>query len=222
MAQTECLIPTYGVLTEQQIALINENSHFIKHKKGETLFMQDRPVSHIIFIKKGLIKLFKRIDEKSEIILDILPSDQFIGLSSIFYENLYPYSASALQEGELIYVNSNVFRDILAENGEYSVQIMTLLSSKVVFFIDRMITLTKKQIPGRIAEMLLHFSKNIYKNKVITLPLSRQEIADLVQSSKETVSRTLTEFKSDRIIELDERKVTLKSLDLLEILNKIG
>ena len=222
MEQTECLIPTYGVLTEQQIALINKNSQIIKHKHGEIIFKQDRPVSHIIFIKTGLIKLYKQIDEKSEIILDIMHSDQFIGLTSLFYENLHPYGASSLEEGELIYVNSNVFRDILTENGKYSVQIMTVLSSRVFFLTNKMIALTKKQVPGRIAEMLLHFSKNIYKNNVIILPLSRQEIADLVQSTKETVSRTLKEFKNDRIIELDERKVTLISLDLLEILNKIG
>ena len=105
MKQTECLIPTYGVLTEKQITLINQNSDIIKHKKDEVIFMQDRPVSHIIFIKTGLIKLFKQIDEKSDIILDILSYKQFIGLTSIFYENLYPYGASSLEEGELIYVN---------------------------------------------------------------------------------------------------------------------
>jgi CRP-like cAMP-binding protein len=100
--------------------------------------------------------------------------------------------------------------------------LMTILSSRVVFLINKMIALIKKQVPGRLAEMLLYFSKDIYRNNVMTLPLSRQEIADLMQSSKETVSRTLTEFKNDRIIELDDRKIVLKSLELLEILNKIG
>jgi len=222
MKQTECQIPTYGVLTEQQITRINNNSNILKHKKNEIIFMQNRPVSHVIFLKTGLIKLYKQIDEKSDIILDILPAERFIGLTSVFYENLYPFSASSLEEGKMIYINSSVFKDILTENGKYAVQIMSILSSRMVFLMDKMIALTKKQIPGRIAEMLLHFSKNIYKNDVITLPLSRHEIADLVQSTKETVSRTLTEFKNDRIIELDERKVRIKSLELLEMLNRIG
>lgn len=222
MEQTQCLIPTFGVLTEQQIALINKNSYVIKHRNGEIIFMQNRPVTHLIFIRSGLIKLCKQIDTTNVIILDIVPSNQFIGLTSIFHENLYPYSASSLEEGELIYVDSGIIRNIVAENGKFSLQLMTILSSKVVFLINKMIALTKKQVPGRLAEILLYFSKDIYKNNVITLPLSRQEMADLMQSSKETVSRTLTEFKNDRIIELDDRKVVLKSLELLEILNKIG
>jgi CRP-like cAMP-binding protein len=118
--------------------------------------------------------------------------------------------------------NASVFREIVGENGRFAIHIIAILSAQVVFTINKMIALTKKQVPGRMAEMLLYFSKEIYKNNVITLPLSRQEIADLVQTTKETVSRTLTEFKNDRIIELDDKNVVLKSLDLLEILNKIG
>jgi CRP-like cAMP-binding protein len=222
MKQTECLIPTYGELTEQQIALINKNSYVIKHRKGEVIFVQDRPVSHVIFIKSGLLKLYKHLEGKKEIILDIMPANQFVGLTSVFYENLYPYSTSSIGEGELIYTTSSVFRDVIAENGKYALHIMAVLSSRVVYTIDRMIALTRKQVPGRMAEMLLNFSKNTYKNNAFTLPISRLEIADFIQTSKETVSRTLTEFKNDRIIELDDKNVVLKSLDLLEILNRIG
>ena len=222
MQQKACLIPTYSLLTDRQIELINSNSHVLHHTYGEVIFLQERPVSHLIFLKSGLVKLYRQIEEKREIILDIVSPNRFIGLASVFYEKLYPYSVSSLEEGELVYVSSTIFRDILTENGEYAVQIMTELSTMVVFLMKRMIALTKKQVPGRLAEMLLFFSNDIYKNNEIHLPLNRQEIADLVQTSKETVSRTLTEFKNDRIIELDDRKVTLKSIELLEVLNRIG
>ena len=222
MSLTACLIPTFDVLTEEQISLINNNSHIIQHKSGELIFMQDRPVSHLIYLKSGLIKLYMKVEEKKEIIVDVMGDNQFIGLAAIFYENLYPYSISSIEAGELVYIDAKIFRDILIENGAYAVKIMAELSSRIVFLMNRMAALTHKQVPGRLAEMLLYFSKEIYKNREIQLPLTRQEIADLVQTSKETVSRTLTEFKNDRIIELDERKVTLKSIELLEVLNKIG
>ena len=222
MEQTECLIPTYGELTDQQIALINKNSYVVKHRKGEVIFMQDRPVSHVIFNKAGLLKLYKELEGKKEIILDIVPANHFIGLNSVFYETLYSYSASSIAEGDIIYTALSAFRDVVSENGKYALRIMTVLSSQVVFLIDRMIALTRKQVPGRMAEMLLNFSKNTYKNNAFTLPISRLEIAEFIQTTKETVSRTLTEFKNDRIIELEEKNVVLKSLDLLEILNKIG
>lgn len=222
MEPTECLIPTFGVLTEQQVALINNNSFIINHKYGEVIFRQGRPVTHLIYLRSGLVKLYKQIEGKSEIILDVMQHGQFVGLTSIFYEKLYPYSVSSLEGGELIFVGAKDFRNVLVQNGEYSLRIMNILSSRVVYMINRLIAFTKKQVPGRLAEMLLYFSKNIYNNIVFNLPLTRQEIADMVQTTKESVSRTLTEFKNDRLIDVDERKITLISHDLLEILNKIG
>jgi len=68
----------------------------------------------------------------------------------------------------------------------------------------------------------LFFSKEIYNSNEFTLPLSRLEFANLVYSTKESVSRTLTEFKNDRMIEIDDRKVILKSIDLLNILSTMG
>ncbi len=222
MEQHECLIPAFDLLSEEQKDYLIKNCFPVKHRPGEIIFMQDRPVTHLMFIKSGLLKLYKQIDENNEIIIEIISENNFIGLASVFYQELYPYSASSIQGGELIYINAKSFKDVINQNGPFATRILELLSSRAIYLINRMISLTKKQVPGRMAEMLLHFSRNVFKSNTITLPLSRQEIADLVQSTKETVSRTLTEFKNDRIIDLDDRNVTLKSIDLLEILNKIG
>ena len=222
MEQTECILPTFGELTEQQIVFINKNSYAVHHRTGEIILMQERPVSHLLYVKSGLLKLYKVIEDGRQVILDVVPAEKFIGLTSVFYKSLYLYSASSIGEGELIYTSASAIREIVAENGKYALNLMTVLSSQVVYLVERMITLTKKQVPGRIAEVLLFFSKNIYKSHEFTLPLSRNEIADYIQTTKESVSRTLTEFRNDRIIELDDKNVVLKSLDLLEILNKIG
>jgi CRP-like cAMP-binding protein len=222
MEQTGCIVPVFRELTEEQSALINNNSYIVHHRKGETIFFQDRPITHLIYIKSGLIKLFKEIETHRSMIISIVPSKQFLGPSSLFSGNLYPYSAASIEEGELIYTNSAVIREVINENGQFALHLMTILSAQTLYIIERMIALTKKQVPGRMAELLLNFSKNIYQANAYTLPISRTEIADYVQTTKETVSRTLTEFRNDRLIDIDDKNVILKSLDLLDILNKMG
>ncbi len=222
MKQTKCILPDYGILTSEQIEFINKNSFEIRHRAGEIIFMQERPVTHLIFVKSGLLKMYREIGVEREMIFDIIQEQQFIGLTSIFYETLYSYSIASITEVELIHTSANAIKEIVAENGKYGLNLMTALSLRVVYLIERIIALTKKQVPGRIAEILLYFSKNIYKSNAFTLPLARHEIADYVQTTKETVSRILKEFRNDRIIELDNKNVILKSLDLLEILSKIG
>jgi CRP-like cAMP-binding protein len=120
------------------------------------------------------------------------------------------------------YVPLSVIRDVIGMNGKYALDLIHELSVDGMFLMERMIRINQQQVPGRVAEMLLFFCRDIYHSQQYTLPISRQEIADLVYSTKESISRTLTEFKNDRMIEIEDRKVVLQSIDLLEILCKMG
>jgi CRP/FNR family transcriptional regulator len=99
---------------------------------------------------------------------------------------------------------------------------MKLISDYGLLIFDKLINVSQKQIPGRIAETLIFFSQEIYKNDTFELPLSRQELAELVVTTKENISRTLSEFKNDRLIDFDGRKIIIKSRDNIEFLSRIG
>jgi CRP-like cAMP-binding protein len=154
--------------------------------------------------------------------LRIVGPGSYLGLISAFYGDRYQHCVTALEDTETLYVNLKDLKDIISENGKYGMHMIKQLSYEGIFLIDKMINLSQKQIPGRIAEILLYFSRVIYHSNEFSLPLSRQELADLISSTKESVSRTLTEFKNDRLIDIDDRKVNLKSIDLLEILSRMG
>jgi CRP-like cAMP-binding protein len=222
MILSACLLPTYDVLSEEQIKRINENSFLVRHRKFESIFSQDKPVSYVMFVRSGLVKLFKDADKDKSVILKIAGPSSYLGILSVFNVNLYAVSASSLEDSEIVYAGLPMIRDLICENGQYALHLMKAISAEGMYMVNRMIAFSQKQIPGRIAEVLLYFSKTVYNSDQYTLPLSRQELADLVSSTKESVSRTLTEFKNDRMIEIDDKKVVLKSKELLEILSKMG
>jgi CRP-like cAMP-binding protein len=222
MSSPECLLPTYNALTPDQISKINDSSFIVRHCKGENVFSQDKPKSYLMFLSSGLVKIFKEVQQKKSIILKIVGPGNYIGLISVFYENLYQFSATAIEDSELVYINISLMKEILSENGLFALQMMQEFSNEGMVLLNKLIYFPQKQIPGRIAEVLLLFSTEIYNNDHFMLPLSRQELADLVYSTKESVSRTLTEFKNDRMIDIDDRKIVLRSIDLLKILSKLG
>jgi len=222
MNSIECLLPTYNVLTEEQIRKINASSFIVKHTKSEYIFSQDKPKSHLMFLSTGLVKIFNDDQHKKSIILKIVGSGNYIGLISVFYKNRYQFSAIALEDSELVYTSISVLKEILTDNGAYAVQLIDKFADEGIELLNKLIYFPQKQVPGRIAEVLLLFSRDIYRNDHFTLPISRQELADLVYSSKESVSRTLTEFKNDKIIDIDDRLVNIKSVELLDILSKVG
>jgi len=218
----DCLIPAFDTLTPEQTQKINANSYTVTYKKGEVLFRDNHPIGHLMFLKSGLIKYFKEISHGRVSLFKIGGKGEFIGLMSASYGKTYRSSASAIEHSEVILTDLEIFREVIRENGNYALQIMQLMSADGFMMMERMINISMQQIPGRMAGILLFFANKIYNNNTFTLPLNRQELADLVSTTKETVSRTLTEFKNDRLIEIDDRNVKLTSVDLLNMLSRMG
>jgi CRP-like cAMP-binding protein len=218
----ECILPTFDELTDDQIKRINDNSYLVTHKKGEDIFRQNKPISYIKYIKSGLVKVSREGENEKSVIIKIAASGSFLDLLSLFYENRYQYSATSIEDTNIIYTNFQVFRDILCENGKYSLYLMNLLSADAMLLLHKVLNVSQKQVTGRLAEVLLFFATKIYQNNSFTLPVSRMELAELISSTKESISRVLTEFKNDKIIEIDDKNVIIKSPDLLQILSKLG
>jgi CRP-like cAMP-binding protein len=213
--------PAMDTLTPEQVERINNNSFVVSHSKGEEIFSQDKPISYLMYINSGLVKLYKNDQKHRSIILRLIGPGSYAGLFSAFYDNRYKFSATALEASEMVYISISLINEIILENGRFSMSIIRHLSNDGMDIMDKLIYFPQKQVPGRIAEVLLQFAL-IYKNTQFTLPLSRQELADYVYSTKESVSRTLTEFKNDRMININDRAITLQSMDLLKILSKLG
>src|SRR3972149_2721319 len=93
----DCVLPTFNELTEDQIKRINEKSYIVRHKKDEVIFRQNTPISYIKFINSGLVKIYKEIDDKKSIIIKIISLGHFLDINSVFYKNLYQYSAKSIE-----------------------------------------------------------------------------------------------------------------------------
>lgn len=221
MDKNTCLIPTFGELTPQQIMLVNDNSHVVTLDRNEPIFKQGKPTSYAMFIRSGLVKIFSEFESKKYLILKITGPGKYIGLISVFCDRLYQYSATALEKSEIVYLSLPTLHEIISQNGKFSMHMINLISNEGLYLINRIHGFSQKQVPGRIAEVLLFFSREVYKKDNFTLPISRTELAEIVSSTKESVSRALTEFKNDRMIEIVDKSVKLKSIELLEILCKM-
>jgi CRP-like cAMP-binding protein len=211
-----------NVLSPSQVDKINKNSFIVSVKKGERIYSQDKPVSHLMFLISGLVKIHKEGQKNRSVILRLVGPGNYIGLFSVFFDIRYHFSSTALEDSEIIFINFPLFSELISESGPFAFDIIKHFSKDGIDLMNKLIYYPQKQVPGRIAEVLLNFAFDIYKKEEFILPLSRQELADLVYSTKESVSRTLTEFKNDRMIELNDRYVSLKSIDLLKMLSKLG
>jgi CRP/FNR family transcriptional regulator len=220
--ENHCPLPFSMFLTEKELVLFKENSNVVVYDKKEVIFRQNTRTSHIMCVKSGLVKIYKEGRNNRYIILKIAVENEFLGLMSIFGGDMHQFSASAIQTCEICFIDINVFNKVLKSNGNFSAHIINQLSKDGLFIFERLMSQSHKQLPGRIADVILYFSDVIYNNPEFEFPLTRRELAELAGTTKESFIRTLTEFKNDKIIDLEASKVKINSLKIIRTLSELG
>lgn len=224
MPEENCidLLPFSSLLSESERQDLIEHSNSIRYKKKDVIFRQDMRTSHIMLILNGLVKTFKEGRNERTIILKLSSAGEFIGMLSLMGDQIYQCSASALADTEICMIDYQAFRNLIIGNGKYALEIMNLISREGLYIFDRLMSQSHKQLPGRIADVLLYFSTRIYGDTIFDFPLTRRELAELAGTTKESLIRTLSEFKNDKIIRLDGSRVEIVSMDIIKTLSELG
>ncbi len=222
ITDNELIIPFGLCLTPEEIEEIRLNSNSVIHRNHEMIFRQDTRTSHVMFVRSGLVKVFKERKGGRMSLLKIATKGEYIGLLSTYGSKVHQYCAASVQECEIAYIDVNSFNGILKNNGEFAMHVIQALSAEGLFLLDKLLGQSHKQLPGRIADVILYFSDVIFKSQEFDFPLTRRELADMAGTTKESFIRTLAEFKHDRIIELEGRKVNINSMKIIRTLSDLG
>ena len=215
-------IPFSDTLTLQQKQEILDTSRLIDYVKRDIILKQSTAISSIPILLKGLVKTSKEMRKGKNIILRIAQPGTFLGISSVFGSDTYTYSVFALEPVTVLYVNSSVLETIIKENGEFGFQIVKRVSSDNLFNINKLSSLLYKQLPCRVADIILYFSEQIFRSQTFTIPLTRMELAQLAGTTKESLIRTLSEFNNDKIIEMNRNSITIISHEIIKTLSRLG
>ncbi|MBU0487318.1 MAG: Crp/Fnr family transcriptional regulator [Bacteroidetes bacterium] len=194
----------------------------MRYKAKEKVFKQGTPASHLIYIKSGLLKSHFIESNDKEIIIDLFYDNMFLGMHSIYTGGVHQYSATVIQDAELCFIESSAFRDVVINNGGFAAEMMAATCSDSMHVFHRLRSMIRKQLPGRFAEAILIFSDEIFMSDQFTLPLSRNELAEFLGSTRESVTRTMTEFRNDKIIELNGKDVRILTKELLKTISELG
>jgi CRP-like cAMP-binding protein len=206
--------------TEREILI--GNSSIVRFSKKDIIFRQDTRTSHIMIMISGMVKIYKEGTGHRQIILRLSLPGSYIGMLSVLGDQIHQFSASAIETSDICFIDLNPFRNIIMENGKYGLKLLNVISQEGLFIFKRLMSQSHKQLPGRIADVLLYFSKEVYNSTKFTFPLTRRELAELAGTTKESFIRTLTEFKNDRIIKLDGSEVEIVSHDIINTLSEFG
>ncbi len=219
-----CVFRTWAFdkLTREELDLINQNKKEVYYEKGEIICREGTPVENFLYLQKGLVKLYKTEKNDKEHIISIAKPLDFIGLLGIFSNKKHINTISVLENSTICFVDLNIIKQLMKNNGEFALDFIEKISKVSDDVLNTRLNINTKQLRGRIAFILLFFADHIYENKHFELPISRKEIAQLIDMSTENVIRILSEFRKDGIINIEGKFITINQPERLQKIYDLG
>jgi CRP/FNR family transcriptional regulator, polysaccharide utilization system transcription regulator len=214
--------PLFCLLTHEELKLVDEHKIHVQFKAGETIRKQGTFMSHVLSVNSGLAKLYLEGIEGRSAILRIVKPTNFIGGPGIYFDQMHHFSITALHDTSVCFIDLQVFKKILRGNHLFAEEFLKDLSSEVIKVYNRLIHLTQKQMPGRMADALIYLHDEIFGQTKFPMILSRSDLAELSAMSKESAMKALRDFQKDELIRISEKEIEILDITSLRKISRIG
>jgi CRP-like cAMP-binding protein len=212
----ECL----NILTDDEKTELVKNKTDIEFSAGEIIVKRGVLVSSVLYITEGLVKI-EMVNDNKLFTMGIIQPHSFIGIICCFAFNKFDFTATAIEDSKVSFIDKEVFEKFIKTNGDFSLSLIKHMSGVANGLFHRMSRFSQKNINGALSILLLEFVE-IYNSKTFTLPVVRKELADMLGYSKESVINTLSKFNKEGIIKVSDRKIEILDISKLEQISKLG
>lgn len=214
-------ISLFSSLSSEDLEEISKLITRKHYEKGEIIFYEGDVFDKLLIINGGSVKVYEFTKEGKEQIVYILKEGNFLGDLNLLKKGAFPFAGTALESTDLCIIHKNDFDILIKTNPEISLKLLEYAHDRISTLEELIKTLTTKDIDARLATLLLNFSK-IFGVKdssqiEINLPVSREDMANFIGVTRETISRKLSGFQNQGLIDIVEnRKITIKDIDKLK------
>jgi len=212
----------FSYLDDSSIEELCNNKEEQSFRKGEVINHEGEKIINFKYLKSGLVKLYRRTSTGEEQVITITRPFEFVSNMSIFSEEKYQYSVSALEDSVVCLVKLEFIKELFMRNGGFAMGLLSKISMINDKIISQTLDIRQKNLIGRVAFVLLYFTNDIYNSRVFDLPVSRKEIADYIGMSTANVIRTMSDFKKEGIIRVFGKTIEVVDLNKLEVISKRG
>jgi CRP-like cAMP-binding protein len=191
-------------------------------RKGETIFSEGEDGNGFYVVITGRVKIFKLSPEGKEQILHFFGPGEPFGEVPVFAGQHFPANAEALEESRVFFFSRKSFVDLVKRNPSLALNMLAVLSKRLLRFAALIDDLSLKEVPGRLAAYLLYLSDQNRGSKDLELTITKAQLASLLGTIPETLSRILGKLSSQGLIETDGRRIRILDEEALRDLAESG
>ena len=209
-------LPLFVGVGENLIKNFVEHSQFHNHKTGDSLFFQDEPIEWFYVILSGWVKLYRTTQDGHEAIFDMLTSSQLCGETAILDGEDYPFSATVVEDAEVIRIPANILNAAIKEDNKMAYAMLKAVARYRNQQTREIESLTLQNASQRIGCYLLRLCRvGVAEPVAIKLPYDKSMIAARLGMKPETFSRALKKLREETEIHVEGGTVIVPTLQCL-------
>ncbi len=219
-AQKDCFLFRY--CSPEWHGKLIERKECIRYSAHQQLIHEGSPVHGVYFIQSGKIKVYKEaLRDKSQVVR-LAKSGDILGYEVFGGEAQYPVSAITLAESLVCFIPSGLYLSLLKYNSELSIRVMFHYAEELRRTETRLRNMALMTVREKVADALLTISDTfgVSDDGALDVAITRKDIAEIAGTNSEQVSRYISEFKSEGILDTDGKKIMLLNPDGLKKLLK--
>ncbi len=182
-----------------------------QYKKKEIIFSEGNSPNFLYFLAKGKIKTFKSHEYGKELITTLYKEGDFFGYLALLEEGSYTDTAEALEDSEVCLIPKEDFFSLIYNNMAVMKKFIRILSDNIADKEDQLVNLAYSSVRKRVAGALIQL-QNLYdtkKDKSFSISISREDLANIVGTATESLIRTLSDFKEEKLVEIKGSNITV-------------
>lgn len=208
--------PLFGGLSREELTRIGSIARQKNYERGQAIFWDGDPGTGFYMVADGKVKIYKTSADGKEQILHIYGPGHPFGEVPVFSGNRFPANAQALEKSRLLFFPRKDFIRLISRHPSLALNMLAVLSMRLRQFTVQVENLSLKEVPARLASYLIYLSSEQDGASVVNLPISKGQLASLLGTIPETLSRIFNKMSQQQLISVEGGRIGLLNRDALE------
>ena len=199
-----------------------ESGNINHYKKKQIVYTEGNHPVRLFYIEKGKVKIFKTNDDGKELTVGLFNEGDFFGYTALLEESVYKENAEAIEDAEVTVIPKEDFEKLMHSNSAVQKKFIQLLAKNVSEKEEQLLGIAYNSLRKRVADALITLQQKYKKESdaVFSMHISREDLANIAGTATESLIRTLSDFKSEKLIEIkDGHIVIINEKKLASLLN---
>lgn len=207
------LVPIFNHLEKDQMDEVMSLIHSKSYKKGEDIYQSGNKSDALYIVRRGRVKIYRLSESGKEQILRILNPGDFTGELALFNESVHDAYANALSDTDICMIKREDLQSLLLKYPNISMKILSEFSNRLAQSETQTMRFATERVEMRIALFLVESLDPRTQSQIITLPMSKKDLASYLGTTPETISRKLFEFEDAGLI----KQLSNKDIEILDV-----